>query len=59
MHNQSPPIYHRDLKAENVLIMHKAEWKTKLCDFGISQIGDQSSFLASAQAAGTIPYMSP
>jgi cyclin G-associated kinase len=31
MHSQSPPIAHRDIKIENVLICDK---KFKLCDFG-------------------------
>ena len=35
LHAQQPPILHRDLKSQNLLIT--AEWDVKLCDFGMSR----------------------
>jgi serine/threonine protein kinase len=48
-------VFHRDLKAENILVM--SHWNIKLCDFGISC--GEADVKDKNLPVGTIPYMSP
>ncbi len=49
LHSRSPPIVHRDLKSQNVLL--HSSGAAKLCDFGLVQVREAT--------AGTPNYMAP
>ena len=50
-------IYHRDIKAANLLLNSKGE--VKLCDFGVSQSDDESKAQSSMNVIGSPYWMAP
>ena len=51
MQSQEPPIYHRDIKPNNIVWDNRQRYV--LIDFNISTSTDDKSF------AGTLPYLAP
>lgn len=57
-HSQMPPIVHRDVKPQNILVTSiKGEVIVKVADFGLARNIDPK--LRMASAAGTLLYMPP
>lgn len=56
-HQLVPPVVHRDLKTQNILLT--ASGQVKIADFGIAKV-KQSTFLDTKHLnAGTVAYMAP
>jgi tRNA A-37 threonylcarbamoyl transferase component Bud32 len=55
-HSRTPPVVHRDLKPDNVMIL--SDGRVKVMDFGIAKVL-QSYSNATSQSFGTPQYMSP
>ena len=53
MHNQDPPIIHRDIKLENILMKREGEEDVvKVADFGVPKLCDQGKSLSKALQQG-------
>lgn len=59
LHNQTPPIIHRDLSSNNILLT--SGLTAKISDLGVARILDLTPLKASrmTQAPGTLAYMPP
>jgi serine/threonine protein kinase len=54
LHGQTPPIVHRDIKPQNILVQSRDPLHIKLADFGLSKASDDLSTLC-----GTHTYLAP
>lgn len=57
IHSQSPPIVHRDLTANNVLLT--SNMVAKVADLGVAKFVNNPSRFSSTQCPGTVVYMPP
>ena len=57
-HKEQPPIIHRDIKPQNILVGYEADGlRARVSDFGLAKKVNQMTLMATA--AGTLPFKSP
>lgn len=57
-HSESPPVIHRDIKPQNILVGYEASGlRARISDFGLARQVNPLTLLASA--AGTLPFKPP
>ena len=57
-HNYEPPVIHRDIKPQNILLSYDAEKPVaKVSDFGVAKVVDQKMRIT--DSAGTLTFMAP
>mmetsp|Transcript_26098 Transcript_26098/g.71912 ORF Transcript_26098/g.71912 Transcript_26098/m.71912 type:complete len:103 (-) Transcript_26098:950-1258(-) len=55
LHSLSPPIIHRDLKSQNLLITH--DWSVKVADFGLAREYQRQT--ATMSRVGSVQWAAP
>ena len=52
-------VVHRDMKPDNVMLVHGARRLAKIMDFGLAQLAGSTRLSGEGSTMGTIAYMSP
>ena len=57
LHSWKTPIFHRDVKSENILI--DENWHIKVCDMGLARFNTEKNHSTLAKPCGTYAYLAP